>query len=325
MRFVCIALVFMAVTLSWGQRPVVLKQMRKAAHYEKRIERMEKRDPACVTMLNYFDYEDEVFPNERILKFPNLESVVLIGRPMRTYKRDSIKTAVALRIDTQRVKELQHLKYLTLAQFNLSTFPQEIYAMSNLQGLSIETCLVDSLPPGIHKLSRLKVLHLNLNYLHALPDDFASLDSLEDLGLANNHFRVIPNALSSMKAIANINLGNSNTGHQQSGTEEEWATGSYVWPFPVCANHISWEDDSLILRRLLESPSLQQLELHARQCGDKEVSLRVIGAQALWRKVRWEKPYTCPDPWPDRWFDRPSLANKDLIEKGVCKCSLLYY
>ena len=207
----------------------------------------------------------------------------------------------------------------------MTTFPAELYELENVQALTITACLIDSLPIGIAHLGHLRRLDLRLNYLRSLPSDFSALDSLEELDLMNNHLRVIPPQLKSLKAIRLIDLGNDRTGHDREGTELEYASYGIDWPFPLCANHISWDDSIPELIRLLSNSTLLRLKLFARQCGDKQRSFQLIGSQPLWNKIHWEKPNPCPDPWPDRWIDRPPVANKDLLDKDICKCSLLHY
>jgi hypothetical protein len=59
-----------------------------------------------------WNYEDTIFPSQSILGFHNLQSLSLIGRPVRTSRRQSLLPPLGWRIDTNLLEEMGSLKRL---------------------------------------------------------------------------------------------------------------------------------------------------------------------------------------------------------------------
>ena len=81
---------------------------------------------------------------------------------------------------------LSNLQELYLYYNNLSSIPESILILTNLQVLSLTNNNLTSLPDSIGILSNLKTLYLNYNNLTSLPESIGMLSNLKHLYLSHN-------------------------------------------------------------------------------------------------------------------------------------------
>lgn len=305
-----------------GQDKRAEKRLRKAGGTEY-YHSMKERKWEKVRAVTYIHYADSVFPNDELLRLKNIESVNVWGR---TWKRDHKYTSlppIRLRIDTVKLKQLPHLKYVSLWRFDLSVPPEGFSALTGLEGLDMSACHLDSLPKDIGRMRNLRALVLRLNYLKQLPPGIADLDSLRSIDLVNNHFREVPIVLAGCASLERIHLDNGETGHgMHDGYELEYSGPAYDWPFPLCANHIMWRQSKPGLSALLNLPHLDYIRLHAQGCKQQKIAQAEFGSG----KIRFRKPLECPDRWFGRAMagrSREPLPNDP--EQRNCTCARMKY
>lgn len=279
----------------FGQDRHAERSLRKAGK-GKPIEKVRTRYLEEVRSVSYRQYADSVFPNEALLRLKNLESVFVVGRTWEQQRKRIGVPPIRLRIDTVKLKELAHLKYVSLSGFNLSVPPEGLASIAGLQGLEIFQCMLDSLPKDVGRMRYLRALALRVNYLGSLPPEIAELDSLRSIDLNNDHFREVPLELTGCASLERIYLSNDESGHMdREGAEREFFTIGFDWPFPLCANHIDWRTDEPQLSVLLEGPKLEYIRLHARDRRDQKAARAKLGS----KKIRFRSPSfldSAPDP-----------------------------
>lgn len=287
-------------------------------HFSETLEHIEKKGipPDSVKDLVIWNYDDTIFPSQRILRFHNLQVLSLMGRPVRRSRKAKPLPPEELRIDTTLLGQMGALKVLQLTYFDMRWFPDGLLLLRNLQGLSLNLCLLNSLPDGISAMQGLDVLDVTLNYLNDLPPSIAQLHRLKVLKLGNNHFRSLPGVVLQMDSLQVLELGNREGG-------QEWNRASFQWPYPTCINHFDWEADTDETRQLIERPQLRRVTFPRDECSDPLYFKRAFPQKRSALKVRWDaKPQPCPDLWPMRAFTRYEVPMKTLIDRGKCLCGL---
>ena len=154
------------------------------------------RNQSYARKVEVYNYSDSVFPNKELLKLKNVENICLrasmppIKRLMdnRSIKRlkdirpnmgDSTYAFSKIRIDTIALKQLTHLKYLTIVGFDFDRCLKDIFVVKNLAGLAINFCSISFIPKEIAQLNNLEILDLRLNDINSLPQEINQLDNLK--------------------------------------------------------------------------------------------------------------------------------------------------
>lgn len=137
--------------------------------------------------------------SENILKFKNLRKLILnnqsglfIGLTDSIWNLEKLEYLDIVNfsdLNTDGVKRLKKLKYLTLDGIGFTIFPKEIL-----------------------ELRELECLNLSCNFLSTLPDKISMLENLKEIELTNNCFTNIPPQLSGIKMLAYITINNAETG-----------------------------------------------------------------------------------------------------------------
>lgn len=125
------------------------------------------------------------------------------------------------------------LKILTLYNNNLSTIPQAIGNLKDLQSLRIDDNYISTLPKSIGNLTSLKslwaqynnlsslpvtignlknieVLWLQKNNITHLPESLGNLGSLKKLWLRCNHLKNLPKSIGNLRNLEKLRLGDNN-------------------------------------------------------------------------------------------------------------------
>jgi len=81
---------------------------------------------------------------------------------------------------------------LNLSYQNLSSIPEYVFKMKNLEILKLDNNLISTVPSSIANLSHLKVLILSSNKIQTLPRELAEMKSLQKLDVSWNEIKTLP-------------------------------------------------------------------------------------------------------------------------------------
>jgi len=81
---------------------------------------------------------------------------------------------------------------LNLSYQNLTSIPEYIFKMKNLEILKLDNNLISTVPSAIANLSHLKVLILSSNKIQELPRELAEMKSLQKLDVSWNDLKTLP-------------------------------------------------------------------------------------------------------------------------------------
>jgi internalin A len=98
---------------------------------------------------------------------------------------------------------------LDLSNLELTTVPDAITQLTNLQKLDLSHNQLTSLSDEIAQLTNLQKLYLSNNQLTSLPDEIAQLTNLQWLGLSNNRLRSLPKAITHLTNLRELSLFNN--------------------------------------------------------------------------------------------------------------------
>src|SRR6516162_10062732 len=102
---------------------------------------------------------------------------------------------------------------LDLSRLKLSTLPEAIGQLSQLQELYLYFNQLSTLPEAIGRLSKLEKLDFSGNQLSTLPEAIGQLSQLQELYLAGNQLNTLPEALQSLAKLEKLFLhGNPHLG-----------------------------------------------------------------------------------------------------------------
>ena len=113
----------------------------------------------------------------------------------------------------ERVNRLDNLEYLDLSFNNISQLPRSITAFTNLKILSLKSNHLKNLPPSIGVISTLESLTLRSNLIKSLPETIGSLNLLKILDLHHNQIKRIHESLGALNSLerAFISMSSNNS------------------------------------------------------------------------------------------------------------------
>lgn len=97
--------------------------------------------------------------------------------------------------------ESSNLKLLYFEGNEITSFPNELLKLHNLQKLAINFTSIKKIPNNIYKLKSLKVLELRSNNLTYIPPTIRNLKYLECLDIGANAFTTLPKEISQIKNL----------------------------------------------------------------------------------------------------------------------------
>ena len=100
-------------------------------------------------------------------------------------------------------------KTLNLCDHDISAFPAEIDALTNLQILWLNNNYISVLPSEIGALTNLQTLWLYNNELSVLPAEIGALTNLQTLSLHNNKLSVLPAEIGALTNLQYLYLNNN--------------------------------------------------------------------------------------------------------------------
>src|ERR1017187_4240892 len=184
---------FLLLDYSFSQNNHSEKEMYQFPKHPTLQKALKKKHPEKVKYIHIEEYDDSIFPNNDILKFKNVEHIIVYGKQrLRKTKCDTLQKLTNIRIDKNKLSQLTNLKYLQFAYIYFGGFPVELCFLKQLKGLSISFCFIDSIPKEITNLKSLEVLELRLNNIKFLPKEIATLNNLLILDLTNNSITKLP-------------------------------------------------------------------------------------------------------------------------------------
>ncbi len=119
-----------------------------------------------------------------------------------------------LNVNTNNVKEFILRKgeiiAVYLSKYNLTSLPNSIGDLSNLQELNLFKNDLTYLPDTIGNLSNLKELNLRSNYLISLPDTIGNLSNLKVLNLYENILTYLPDSIGNLSNLTSLEVWGNN-------------------------------------------------------------------------------------------------------------------
>lgn len=117
-----------------------------------------------------------------------------------------------------RIAELSKLRRLDLYHTNIKNFPDEFYALSNMEELDLTSMYkldYQSVLPRLHKFPKLKRLNLGCNQMKSPKIDFSRMNNLEEFGFIRQEkldIKYLLLDLSKAKNLHTIHLSANNIG-----------------------------------------------------------------------------------------------------------------
>lgn len=279
----CLLLIFVSINIGFTQEIGIDKEYSAKHKKAKSIEKaLKSKNYEEIKEIRIDYYTDSIFPNDDILKFKNVEMLIVMG-PMQTKKGfPNITKPIKLKVDGKKLALLKNLKYLDLALFDLKVFPKEIFTLTQLKELTLYCNFINQIPPEIGNLKNLEMLVIMFQNIHSLPKEIASLEKLELLELNNNLFTELPLELKDLKSIKKIVIDNNH------------GAKSY-FPFfnqalVAQTNRIKHNTQIERLKQILEIKTLEKLHITGN---DKYIKLAIekkIDSPTLFQKIvfkRW--------------------------------------
>jgi Leucine-rich repeat (LRR) protein len=106
----------------------------------------------------------------------------------------------------ESIGELQDLEVLNLSYNRLTKLPESITKLQNLTTLYLFRNQLTTLPKGIEKLQKLTKLYLSNNKLTTLPKGIEKLQNLAVLNLSGNQLTALPKGIEKLQKLSILNL-----------------------------------------------------------------------------------------------------------------------
>lgn len=158
-----------------------------------------------ITYLSITHYSDTIFPNDVILKLPNLKELYIHGK---TFRPITYKGLTRIKIDTVKIKTLK-IEELGIQGFNLNSVPVGLSKIKSLKKLVVNYNNLDSITDNIANFAHLEELNLMGNCLVYISPKIKHLKNIKTLDLAHNRFKNIPESIVHMDNLKRIHLGNN--------------------------------------------------------------------------------------------------------------------
>jgi GTPase SAR1 family protein len=106
----------------------------------------------------------------------------------------------------ESISTLTNLNVLNLNNNRLSTLPESISTLTNLNVLDLENNQLTTLPESISTLTNLNTLNLSYNQLTTLPESISTLTNLKELNLTDNRLSTLPSSISTLTNLNKLYL-----------------------------------------------------------------------------------------------------------------------
>ena len=98
---------------------------------------------------------------------------------------------------------------LDLSELGLTSLPEEIGNLTELQSLDLYSNQLTTLPPSIGALTALRELNLSSNQLTALPESIGGFTALQRLYLSSNQLTALPESIGDLTALQDLYLSDN--------------------------------------------------------------------------------------------------------------------
>ena len=109
----------------------------------------------------------------------------------------------------ENIGELQNLQKLSLGGNQLTALPESIGGLENLQMLFLYANQLTALPESIGKLRSLQTLYLYSNQLRWLPESIDKLYNLQELDLSSNQLTALPESIGKLYNLQELDLSSN--------------------------------------------------------------------------------------------------------------------
>jgi len=115
-------------------------------------------------------------------------------------------SGLALTTIPEELGQLANLQELNLSNNRISVIPEELGQLANLQELDLSNNRISVIPEELGQLANLQELDLSNNRITAIPEALGQLANLQTLVLNNNQINVIPEALGQLAKLRALHL-----------------------------------------------------------------------------------------------------------------------
>ncbi len=137
------------------------------------------------------------------LGFGNLNQLEFFQ--LKGFNGDSLPTNFG-NLSNLKTLNLGHRYSSNYYQVDLTTLPQSIGNLQNLETFNIYRSEITALPNSIGNLNNLEHLNVTYSKLTTLPESIGRLDSLTELNLSNNLLTILPDSIGYMNSLEILNL-----------------------------------------------------------------------------------------------------------------------
>lgn len=172
------------------------------------------KDAEILLIENSPSFGDEI----RVPSLPNLKELhisrsggktIIFSGAMPSLMVLTITNTPIMAIDGTIGALSQLTKLVISLNFLLTSLPEEMGDLENLEDLEISYNSIAEFPEFLSKLQKLKRLRLSGNELHHVPDFIHRIYSIETIDLDENHIRIVPDALLKLANLRRLNLENN--------------------------------------------------------------------------------------------------------------------
>lgn len=111
----------------------------------------------------------------------------------------------------------------------LTSLPESIGNLTNLQYLGIQNNQLTSLPKSLGSLTNLEHLSLKQNKLTSLPENIGNLTNLKHLDLCFNKLTSLPESLGNLINLTHLSLSNDNPFYPHEASSYVWTPSLNKW------------------------------------------------------------------------------------------------
>ncbi|CAH1251193.1 RIPK2 [Branchiostoma lanceolatum] len=112
------------------------------------------------------------------------------------------------------------LLYLDLSNQGLTSIPEEVFDITDLEVLNVSNNKLTCIPEAIGRLQKLSLLYANGNMLTSLPQAIGSLQQLTHLYIHNNQLTEVPSGVCSLSNLEVFTVSNNNLSTLPPGVEK---------------------------------------------------------------------------------------------------------
>src|ERR1035437_9648884 len=102
-----------------------------------------------------------------------------------------------------------NVRELDLSGWNLTTIPDSIAQLTQLQQLYLKNSRITDIPDSLGELAQLRGLNLSDNQITAIPSFLVELGDLQSLRLSGNRITAIPDSLGELAQLRGLNLSDN--------------------------------------------------------------------------------------------------------------------